>query len=102
MLCDKNFPLVEVPLVKAVQIRQVNLEPSQTSLAKRLCFSKHEETATEIVAEVVQVWRYGVCTATEIKVVRQIQCITNELINPISRCSIYVTAELTARAISIL
>lgn len=36
MFRDKVLPLVEIPLVKAVQIRQVDLEPSQTALAKGL------------------------------------------------------------------
>ena len=54
----------------------MNLKPSQTSLAQRLGLPEREQTAAEIIAKMVQVRRDGVCAATEVKVVRQIQSIT--------------------------
>jgi hypothetical protein len=57
----------------------MNLKPSQTSLAQGFCFPEDEQTATEIIAEMVQVWWDGVRTATKIKVVRQIKRVPQEL-----------------------
>ena len=56
-LMDPFYSFIEVRLVEAVETGQVNLEPSQTSLTKRLRLSKHEEAATEVITDMTEMGR---------------------------------------------
>ena len=49
--------LVEVRLVEADQVGEVDLEPSQAAGGQGLRLVEEEQTATEIVADVAQVGR---------------------------------------------
>ena len=79
VLVDEDDTLVEASLVVTVQVGQVDLQPSETTFAERLALRELEETTTQIVIEMVQVGRNGVCASTEIDVVGQVYGVTKEL-----------------------
>ena len=56
-LMDPLYSFIEVRLVETVKTGQVDLEPSKTSLTKRLRLSKHEEAATEVITDMTEMGR---------------------------------------------
>lgn len=50
----------------------MDLEPSPASLAQRLGLVKDQQTSTQVIAKVIKCRRYGICTSTEIHIVREI------------------------------
>ena len=72
--------LVEAGLVEPIQGSQVDLQPPQTSLSERPRFAELQQPTTEIVTSMVQVRGDGISTAAEIKIVRHVDGVTQELI----------------------
>lgn len=101
MIIDELYTLVEAPFVETEQIGDVDLEPSETTFAQRLGVAEEEQSATKIITNVVEMRRDGVGTASEVKIVRQIEIVTKEL-KKVSTMRVCTINRLTARAISIL
>lgn len=71
---------LEGSLVITVQVSTVDLQPPQTSLSERPRFAELQQPTTEIVTNMVQVRGDGISTAAEIKIVRHVDGVTQELI----------------------
>lgn len=76
---DEFDTLVEGGFVVSVQVGQVNLEPAQAANSERLGLAEEEKATGEIVTDVVQMRWKGVCAATEVQVVWEVEGITDEL-----------------------
>jgi hypothetical protein len=57
----------------------MDFHPPKPTLAKRFSFGENKQTTREIVANVVKVRGDWVGTTSEVKIVRQIERITQEL-----------------------
>lgn len=79
MVLNKLYSLIEATLVESAQVCQMDLQPPQTTLTKGLGLGEEEEPTRKIVTDVVQVWRDGVCSATEVHVVREVELVAQEL-----------------------
>ena len=79
MVVDKLDALVEARLVVPVQVGQVDFQPPQTPRAERLRLSEEEQPAAEVVADVAQVRRDGICAPTEVDVMREVDGVAKEL-----------------------
>jgi hypothetical protein len=79
VLMHKLHTLIEVSLVEAGQVSAMNLKPTETALAEGLSIGEEQQSARQIITNMVQVGRNRVCTATEVKVVWEVECIGQEL-----------------------
>ena len=70
----------EGSLVITVQVSTVDLQPPQTSLSERPRFTELQQPTTEVVADMVQVRGDRISTTAEIKIVRHVDGVTQELI----------------------
>jgi hypothetical protein len=66
-------------LVVAIKIGQMNFEPPKALNTQRLTLRKNEQRTAQVIANVVQMWRNGVCTAAEVQVVGHVDSIAQEL-----------------------
>jgi hypothetical protein len=85
----------------------MDLQPPQATFTEGLGLGEEEESTRKIVADVVQVWRDRVCSATEVHIVGEVELITQELQLDSQRVGaegkgVEGRKQLTARAISIL
>lgn len=79
MVLYKLYSLVETTLVEPAQVGEMDLQPSQATFTERLSLGEEKESTRKIVANVVQVWWDGVCSATEVHVVGEVEFVTQEL-----------------------
>ena len=92
---------VETALVEPVQVGKMNLQPTQATFTERFCFCEHQKTTGQVITNVTQMRRDGVCSSTEVKVMRLVECVSQELAVD-QYGSSTSTQQLTAREISIL
>lgn len=57
----------------------MNVEPSQTSLAKRSTLSKLKECSCDIITDVGEMRWDGVSSTTEVDIVRKVEGLVQEL-----------------------
>ena len=79
MIVSELSSLVKASLVESVKIGQMDLQPPQTLFSKGLGLREFEQSATEIVAHVVQMRRNGVSAPSEVEVVGEVNGISKEL-----------------------
>ncbi len=79
VVVNKLHSLFEGALVVTVQVGAVNFEPPQTCLSKRPRFTEFQQSTAKIITDVVQMWRDGVCTTSEVKIMGHIDGVTQEL-----------------------
>lgn len=78
-LMNEFDTFVEGGFVVPVEIGKMDLEPAKTASAERLGFAEEEEATGKIVSNMIQVRRKGVCTATEVQIVGEVESVTDEL-----------------------
>ena len=69
--------LAETGLVITEHVGEVDSQPAQTSFAKRLAISEHEQATAEIVADVVKMRRHRIRATSEVHVMREIEALAN-------------------------
>ena len=80
MVLHKLHTLVEAAFVKPVQVGQMDFEPAQSGSTQRLLIRKLEKTSTQVVANVVKMWRNGVGSPSEVDIVREVELVGKELL----------------------
>ena len=66
------YSLVEATLVELAQVGQMSLQAP----TERLNLDKEKESTIKTVTNVVRAWWDGVCSATEVRVVREVELVT--------------------------
>ena len=71
--------LVKARFIEAPDVCEMDLQPSQTGDTKRAFVSKLEQATAEIIADVVEMGRDRISSASEIEVVREVELVREEL-----------------------
>ena len=72
-------PIGKGRLIVTIKIGQMNFEPPKALNTQLLALRKNEQSTAQVIANVVQMGRNRVCTATEVQVVGHVDGIAQEL-----------------------